>query len=468
MRNFTISILLLLHIQAAFAVESLKPAQEQSQGEIAKKPPVQTQQHIQKSHIKKPPKLTLQQAIDIALHNLPKIRAAQEGIHVAEAGVKEAQSAYYPDIHFLAEDLEGTNNQAQSSYLSLAGIPRTGIRGNNSDISNNFLGGLVLNETLYDFGRRSSQLKINKASTRAATYGLKISQQDAIFNVKQAYFTLLATQRLINVNQASVSMLKKVLEMAEKGYDLGLRPKIDVSTARTNLMNTQTTLIRTDGQLKNAKASLNHAMGLESPFSYEAEDILRYEAVKGSLKSFQKIAFMERPELKEVLAKEEGAKNEVAAAKSNNYPLLIGSTSVNTRGSDSPEASNWDIAVTLDVPLNWYKVHHQITKAKALLSETDEQIRMVRQQVSLDVEEAYNDTLSSKERIPSAQQNLEQAKERLEIAEGRYKSGVGNIIEVTDAQTFLTNADAEYVQTLYDYNRAVAQLERAVGRPLTK
>ncbi len=465
--NISISLSVLLSSQVAFAVETSKPTQQLSQVEAAKKSPTPARKHKQELLTKKPPKLTLQQAIDTALQNLPQIRAAQAGLHAAEAGVKETRSSYYPDIHLLAEDLEGTNNQARSSYLALPGIPRTGQPGNSSDLSNNFLGGFVLNQTLYDFGRRSSQLKTSKSEARAATYGLEISRQDAIFNVKQAYFTLLATRRLISANQASVTMLKQILEMAEKGYEVGLRPKIDVSTAKTNLIDVQTTLIRSFGQLKNAKAALNHAMGLESPFAYEVDDILGHEEVKGVLKNFQEMAYRERPDLKEMLAKEEGARSEVDTAKSNNYPLVIGSTSVNGRGSDEfTSVSNWDAAVILDVPLNWYKVRHQVAKAKAQLAKTSEQTQATRLQIALEVEETYNDMLSNKERILSAKQNLEQAKERLEIAEGRYKSGVGNIIEVTDAQTFLANAEMGYIQALYDYNRAVAQLERAVGKPL--
>lgn len=456
----------------AFATDTSVPTQQRSQEKIQqsqKKPDRKLSmpsQHTQRAPTTKLPRLTLQQAIDTAIQNLPQIRAAQEGLHAAEAGVKEARSYYYPDIHFFAENLEGTNNQATSSYLTLPSIPRTGIRGNDSNISNNFIGGLVLNQTLYDFGRTSSQLKVSKAGARAATYGVEISRQDAILNVKQAYFILLATQRLIDVNKASINKLEKVSEMAEKGYEIGLRPKIDVSTAKTNLIDQQTTLIRTMGQLKNAKAALNHAMGLDSPHSYEVEDILGRKEVNESLKELQKIAYMERPDIMETLAKEEGAKSEVDAAKSNNYPLVIGSTSVNSRGSGDSDASNWDAAVILDVPLNWHKVRHQVEKAKAQLAKANHQSQVIRQQIALEVEETYNDMLSTKERISFAQQNLEQAKERLQIAEGRYKSGVGNIIEVTDAQAFLANADAGYIQALYDHNRAVAQLERAVGKPL--
>jgi outer membrane protein TolC len=59
-----------------------------------------------------------------------------------------------------------------------------------------------------------------------------------------------------------------------------------------------------------------------------------------------------------------------------------------------------------------------------------------------------------------------QARENLDLAEGRYETGVGNIIELTDAQVSLTSAQANNIKVLYDYKTAVAQVEKAVGLPL--
>lgn len=409
------------------------------------------------------PTLTLRQAIETTLRDLPEIRAAQGGLRAAEAGVAFARSLFYPDIHLEAENLFGTNNAARSSYLTLPGIPRTGQPGLSSDLSNNVLGGLVFNQVLYDFGRLSSQVKTNEAGARAAGYGLEVSRQEAILNVKQAYYALLATERLIGVDRAAVERLGKIFEMTEKGYEVGLRPKIDVSTARTNLIDAQTALIRAVGQLKNAKAALDRAMGLETPYSYQVEDILGYEEAPGTLEAFLKRAYEERPDLKEAIARKEIAQGQVEAARSNYFPFLIGSASVNTRGSDSPLTSNWDAAVLLDFPLDWFRIRHEVDGARAHLNEAGERTRAVRQRVALEVEQAFNDMLSTRQSIPLAKQNLDEAKERLDISEGRYKAGVGNIIEVTDAQAFLVRAEAGYIRALYDYNQAVAGLERAIG-----
>jgi outer membrane protein len=90
----------------------------------------------------------------------------------------------------------------------------------------------------------------------------------------------------------------------------------------------------------------------------------------------------------------------------------------------------------------------------------------LRQQITLEVRRSLLDLRRANESIRVSEQTEVQARENLALAEGRYQAGVGNIIEVTDAQTSMTSARASTIQALYDFKTALAQLERAVGRDL--
>jgi outer membrane protein TolC len=87
-----------------------------------------------------------------------------------------------------------------------------------------------------------------------------------------------------------------------------------------------------------------------------------------------------------------------------------------------------------------------------------------RQQVALDVEQAYLRLVELRERIKANEAAAAAAKENLDLANGRYQVGVGSIIEVTDAQTLYTDAQTTYVRALYDYKIAESQLTRAIGK----
>lgn len=411
-------------------------------------------------------KITLEQAIATALQNFPDVQAASREIEAVKSREAFSEMYYYPEVHLLGEDLVGTNNSARSSYLSLPGIPTTGIQGMSNDTSNNFLGGIVLNQNLYDFGRRSGLIRASRARVRAEEANLLSVQQETELNVKQAYFALLAAQRLIQVNHANVERRTKIYEMVQEGYKLGLKPKIDVSTAKTQLNEAQIGLIRAEGELKNQKTSLDHSMGLENSIPYEIKDILDFVEISGSLETFLQESALNRPEIKDALERMKIVEHELQAVESNNYPFLNASASLNSRGTDVSSVTNWDLAAIIDVPIDWFRVRHQVDEATARVGKSRERLRSVRQRIELEVEEAFNDWNSAKESIPAARESRNEAQERLEIAEGRYKVGIGNIIELTDAQTFMTHAEAEYVRSLYDYHRAIARLERAVGRSL--
>ena len=79
------------------------------------------------------------------------------------------------------------------------------------------------------------------------------------------------------------------------------------------------------------------------------------------------------------------------------------------------------------------------------------------------MQQAYLNLKEAEERLPAAELAVKQAEENLELANGRYEAGVGNPIEVTDAQVGLSNAKLSYIQALYDYKVALASLERAMG-----
>jgi outer membrane protein len=104
-----------------------------------------------------------------------------------------------------------------------------------------------------------------------------------------------------------------------------------------------------------------------------------------------------------------------------------------------------------------------LQESKADLAVSDASEDIVRQSVILEVQQAYFNLMEADERIPAAELALRQAEENLEIANGRYSTGVGSPIEVTDAALVYVNARTAYTQALTDYTTALASIERAMG-----
>ena len=116
--------------------------------------------------------------------------------------------------------------------------------------------------------------------------------------------------------------------------------------------------------------------------------------------------------------------------------------------------------------LNGGLVRAQIAEGDANLRVLKYNEESLRQNIALQVRQAVLNVQQAGESIGVAEKGAQQARENLELAEGRYNTGVGNIIELTTAQVSLTSAEASYVQALYNYQTFVATLQNAIGQPV--
>jgi outer membrane protein TolC len=122
------------------------------------------------------------------------------------------------------------------------------------------------------------------------------------------------------------------------------------------------------------------------------------------------------------------------------------------------------VGAFLNVPIfSGFLVKNQVSEAKANLDVVKSNEELLKQQVRLEVEQAYSNMIEAEERIVTAQLAIRQAEDNLELANGRYSTGVGNPIEVTDALVAVSTAKIAYISGLTDYKTAQASLEKAMG-----
>ena len=131
--------------------------------------------------------------------------------------------------------------------------------------------------------------------------------------------------------------------------------------------------------------------------------------------------------------------------------------------STAADAATQHDAVVLDVA----QAYFGLLASYRLRDVADETVADNQKHITLDVRQATLNLRQAVESIRVADKGLQQARENLEIAEGRYKTGVGNIIELTDAQTSLTSAEASGVQAVVTYRTALASLDRATAHPFS-
>jgi outer membrane protein len=400
--------------------------------------------------------LTLDEAIQIALENHPSIKASRERIGAQEAVVGQQMAAYYPTVSMTNLFQSGTQTGSttgvsESSFETYH--TRTGV-----------------NMTLYNFGKREGTVQSARDTLDATAFNYKTTVDGVILGVKQAYFTYLGLRALVTVGEETVKSRQLLARQAQGFYEVGTRARIDVARAESNLYLSDANLITAQNAVKVAWAILKNAMGVRDlPERRLVEDVTM-TPIPYTLDQAKEIAFVSRPELKSFDAQRKAQDQLIAVARRGHLPDLI--FDANYRRSNSSALENvfpllggWQVGLSLLIPIfDGFRTTNRVQETLHNYYVIKFQEELQRQQVALDVEQAYLRLVELQERIKANESALSAAKENLDLANGRYEVGVGSIIEATDAQTLYTDAQTTYIRTLYDYKIAEAQLVRAIGQ----
>jgi outer membrane protein len=413
--------------------------------------------------IRKDELLTLQRCVEIALIKHPTIVAAQNSVSASQSRVFEAKSNYYPQIAASAEYSRIKPTTGAQRIVS------TGIDGTTSSnltsSFNQFTGSLTLSQNIYDFGKTSSQVDIQKFLLDSSKSDLETTVDQVLFSVKQAYYGVLQTKRNRDVGEDTVKQFQLHLEQAKGFYEVGTRPKFDVTKAEVDLSNAKLSLIKAENNVKVAKVTLNNAMGVPDAPDYAVEDNLAFQKYEITFAQAIETAYKNRPDLQSAIAKTMSLERSVDLAKTGYYPVLTGNAAYSR--SDTvflPKGEGWNAGVALTFPIfSGFLTKNQVEEAKANLGVARANEETLKQSILLDVQQAHLNLLVAEDSINNTQLTVQQATENFEIANGRYAAGVGNPIEVTDAEVLLANAKTSYIQALYDYKVARANLERVMG-----
>lgn len=417
----------------------------------------------QEEMMKQGDQLTLQRCVDIGLRQHPTVIAARNNVIASQSRVYAARSNYYPQI---------ATSSSYSRIKPMTGVQRaadTGIPGTTPSTAtssyDSYTSSLTLSQNIYDFGRTGSQVDIQKFNLDASRQDLDTTINQVVFEVKQAYFGVLQSQRNRVVAEETVVQFQKHLEQARGFFEVGTKPKFDVTKAEVDLSNAKLSLIKAENAVKVSKVVLDNAMGVPEAPAYTVEDNLAFQKFGMPFQEALEAAYKNRPDLQSLVSRRMSIERSIDLARADFYPVLTGNAAYNRGGSSFFRNEGWNVGVALAFPIfSGFLTKNQVEEARANLAAAKANEETLKQSIYLDIQQAYLNLGVAEDSIANTLLTVQQATENFEIANGRYAAGVGNPIEVTDAEVSLTNAKTSHIQALYDYKVAQANLERAMGR----
>jgi outer membrane protein len=417
-------------------------------------------------------RLTLGDAIGFTLENHPRRLAASSEAGAAEQQVGEAKSAMLPQVYGATDYLASTQNGiGAANYLNPGFVPRhNGAAGQPQhwSLENNYLGGVGASQYLFDFGRVRGEIAESRAQADAAGAQLKLTELDLIFQTSQRYFALLAARQLVAVYEEAVTQRQEQVHESKVKSAAALAPQIDIYTAQAQLARAETQLLDERNEVLKAKAALDNAMGLGDQVpDYEPAQTLSPSEIVGSAKEYIGAAMKLRPDLIALEDQARAAGAKVREYRSDLFPTVNAAAGYNIVGSGLPAANNYNIGLVISWPIfNGLLTTHQIEEARLRREAVEHSITDLRQRVMLEVTTAFLDWQNARQEIHEASVTLDASRVELALADKRYTAGLGNIIELTDAERDFVQDKAAYVNTLYAFAVARAGLERAAGQSL--
>ena len=409
--------------------------------------------------------LSLAEATRVTWQNQPQIAQARANTLAAEARVDEARAPLLPQVTGVSYAYERTTaNYAPRPGYAPSLLPPTTY---SWQTYNYYLFSGTISQLVWDFGLTLDAYRSAKVKAASQRDTERYTELQVLLTVRTAYFTARATKDLVTVARETLVNQEAHLRQTAGFVAVGTQPEIALAQSRYNVANARVQLITAENNYETAKAQLNQAMGVEAPTDYDvvSESFPRVQGEDDTTQVLLVEALKRRPDYKSDEEQVEAQHLTISSVKGGYWPSLGVSVNWSNAGIDPfHTAWNWNVEGTL----TWNLFQGGLTAAQAQEQEANlsalvAQSDVLRQQVRLDVEQARLAVVAAKATLGAAEDALTNAKELLRLAEGRYQVGIGNIIELSDAQVAETSAAAQRVQADYNLASARAQLLRALG-----
>jgi outer membrane protein TolC len=398
--------------------------------------------------------LTIADVVDLALRNNPATRASWSQARSAAALLGSARGEYFPEL----------NGSATTSRIK---SPATNTR--SAGQRTEYGPSVSLNYLLLDFGGRSGSVEAARQNLFAASLSHNATIQNTVLEAQTSYFTYMATIALLAAERTAIAEAQASLNAAQQRNRVGLATIADVLQAKTALSQEQLTLETSQGLVQAARGGLAAALGLPPNLPFDLAPITGPVPVRTLTDSVDNIintALQNRPDLAAARAAASAAYSRVRVARAAALPSLnLGGNGSRIYSSPSTFAGpSYTLSLGLSIPIfNGFSHQYDIAAARAQADAIAALADQTRQDVVTQVFVSFYTLQTAQQRAATADDLLASAEQSAQVAAGRYREGVGSILDLLTAQTALGNARAQRVQTRWAWYTSLAQLARDAG-----
>lgn len=448
---------------------------------------------IEQMSIEKNAVLNIKDCIEIALQNSPLIKKSRYNYGLAKGNLGIAKSEYFPTLGIgTGYNLTDNNNNRRSTNSSIYSAEAN------------------INQLIWNFGKTNANIRMYNFDRMAALYEFEDTVLQTIFGVKTNYYGVLAAKATLDVNRANVQINERNYQRTKAYFEEGIKSKIDLVNAEVYLSDSKITLVESEKAYKNALVQLNNSMYIAFAPEYEIEntetfnfqnnyvpvnlekidekkdlstppkdvsnafltsqvekinvlDNYKFQPFPYTFEESVNLAYKNRPDLKAYNATLKAMQEALKYTKREYLPEISATAGYGYR--DQYNTNSFNVGVNLSTSVNIKGQKHKIDNAKIQVDLAQTEIDQAKQDIYFEVQNLYITMMQLEKQIPLLAVKVKQTLENFELADGRYAVGLGDYIQLQDAKVNYNNAQVSYVQTVYNYNVARANLEKAIALP---
>jgi len=412
----------------------------------------------------------LTQTIETALEANLGLKQSKEEVNAALATKKARTTNFFPTL----SASYGYIRRDQETRQSLQG--QQGQQTNviiNPEDEYNFI--TSFSQPIFTGFALINQYKIASMGLDVAEISEKLTRQDIILDAKNAYFSILKSQKLMAVAEDTVKQVTAQKEVAENMYQVGMSPLNDLLQSQVQLANDKQRFITAQNNLEISKSQFNTLLRRPVNAPVAIVDILDYTPFDQDINYCLAQANQNRLELQVADLEVQIAQKDYQLSKRDYFPSIDLTGTLTRRGTDwdvdggegIADKKFWDIRATASWDFwEWGRTRYGVKEKLSRLSQAKYGKENILDNIELEVKQAFLRTKESEKNITTIEKAIEQAKENLRITEERYKEQVSTTTDVLVAQTLLTETMTNYYNALYDFKIAKSVLYRTIGQEI--
>jgi cobalt-zinc-cadmium efflux system outer membrane protein len=386
--------------------------------------------------------LTLEDCIRTAMEHNPLILSSLQQYQASQARISQAKAFSQPTLNWdsdLQENLFDFNN-AGEWYLGIS-------------------------QSLEFPGKQYVRGKIAGKESEELAQDIDLLKLDIVFQVKQAFYSLLHAQEKLNYVQQDLELSQEFLKNAQHKFEAGDVARVEVLRAQVEVSKAENRMRAAHSDERLAKAFLNYLMARRKYQPLEITGQLKTKPISLDIDNLKSLALSFRPEIKRLdlsLDKVNLQKKYAQMSYLPDFELGL------NRHKVTGEGKWWDVTLSLTVPLFfWQPVKGEIAEAQANIRALQKESDHVQNTISLEVEDAYLSAVATADQIGLFEDDiLAQAEEVYNMFLFSYQEGEIGGIELIEARRTLIESRTAYADALLNYRASIAALEKSVGQSL--